>query len=189
MSRFVVAAAAVLAAPASAYVAPAHGVSAPALVSTGSAQLEPLLLEEPEVQAQSSFGVLAAGFGLGAVVGWLNSRKQEVACVAAAAAMVASPMAANAMIDYDGVKYLGSGDKVDINNANIQAYRQFPGMYPTVAGKIVTHGPYNTVQDLYNIEGMTDQLKGILKKYEGNLLVLPVSPAYYLDRLNNGHYR
>ena len=88
-----------------------------------------------------------------------------------------------------GTRYLGGTDKVDINNANIQAYRQFPGMFPTIAGLIGTHGPYSQVSDIYNIPGMDDKLKNIAKKYEGNLVCLPASPAYFIDRINNGLYR
>lgn len=47
---------------------------------------------------------------------------------------------ARAEVDYDGIKYLGGGDKIDLNNANIRAYLKVPGIYPTVAGKIVTNG-------------------------------------------------
>jgi photosystem II PsbU protein len=34
---------------------------------------------------------------------------------------------------------------VDINNANIQVYLKMPGLYPTVAGKLVTNSPYKSV--------------------------------------------
>merc|ERR1711972_553369 len=80
-------------------------------------------------------------------------------------------------------------DKVDINNANIQAYRQFPGMYPTAAGAICTNGPYKQISDIYNIPNLPDNIKAIIKKYEANLVALPPNPAYYLDRINNFMYR
>lgn len=54
-----------------------------------------------------------------------------------------------------GVGYLGGSEKVDVNNANVRVYAKFPGMYPTVAGKIVSHGPYKSVGDLYSISGLT----------------------------------
>ena len=54
-----------------------------------------------------------------------------------------------------GVGYLGGSDKVDVNNANVRVYARFPGMYPSAAGKIVSHGPYKSVGDLYNIPGLT----------------------------------
>merc|ERR1719436_831810 len=128
-------------------------------------------------------------FGVGVLLGWLNARRQEVACVAAAAAVAVAPAAAPAIIDYDAVKYLGGSDKVDLNNANVQAYRQFPGMYPTAAGQIASHGPYKQVSDIYNIPDLDEKLKAIMKKYESNFVALPVNEAYFIDRINNGMYR
>merc|ERR1711866_20893 len=97
--------------------------------------------------------------------------------------MALAPRAASAMVEYDNVQYLGGTDKVDINNANVQAYRQFPGMYPTAAGAIATHGPYKSVEEVYNIPNLSPKLIEIIKKYEKNLVCLPASPAYFLDRI------
>mmetsp|Transcript_134443 Transcript_134443/g.190072 ORF Transcript_134443/g.190072 Transcript_134443/m.190072 type:complete len:177 (+) Transcript_134443:62-592(+) len=97
--------------------------------------------------------------------------------------------AADAMVDYSGLAYLGGSDKVDINNANVQAYRQFPGMYPTIAGLIGSNGPYKSVADIYNIKGLTEPMKTVLKQYEANLVCFPADPAYFIDRVNNGLYR
>ncbi|CAE8609880.1 unnamed protein product [Polarella glacialis] len=195
MSRLLLAAA-LLASPAAAYIIPATGGSGmPARPGLAGAALEfePLSLEfeEPAAEAQSAaaFGVLAAGFGVGAVLGWLNSRKQQVAGVAAAAAMAVSPVAANAWVNYEGLEFLGGSDKVDINNANIQAYRQFPGMFPTAAAVICTHGPYNNVGDIFSIPNVDPRLLEIIKKYEKNYVCLPANPAYFIDRVNNGMYR
>merc|ERR1712207_44349 len=116
------------------------------------------------------------GFGVGVLFGWFNARRQQVASAGAAAAVALTPVAATAIVDYDAIKYLGGSDKVDVNNANVQAFRQFPGMYPTAAGQIATHGPYSKVKD-------------ILKKYEKNFVCLPPNQAYVLDRVNNGMYR
>merc|ERR1712066_786171 len=63
------------------------------------------------------------------------------------------------------------------------------GMYPTAAGQIATHGPYKQVSDLYEIKGLPDSIKDIMKKYEGNFVVLPANEAYFIDRINNGMYR
>jgi len=149
---------------------------------------EPLPFEE-ESTGFSPLGAMFASFGISAVVGWLRTYRKQAAAGAAAAAIALAPAAAPAMIDYDGVKYLGGSDQVDINNANVQAYRQFPGMYPTAAGAIATHGPYKAVTEVYDIPGLSDKLKDIIKKYEKNLVCLPASPAYFLDRINNGMYR
>jgi len=179
--------------PAAAYVAPnAAGAKAPrqALRSTVQQPLRDSMVET-ESSTMGSEGLLGAmAFAAGAVLGWLRSRKQEVAATAAAVTVaVAAPMAANAMIDYEGVPYQGGTDIVDINNANVQAYRQFRGMFPTAAGFIATHGPYKEVADLYKIPQLPEECKAIIKKYEKQFIVLPYNEAYGLDRINNGMYR
>ncbi|CAJ1387708.1 unnamed protein product [Effrenium voratum] len=182
MARWVLA---LLVAPAVAYVPGTPGTSgfhAPAAPSVrAEAGFE-------ETEGSSALPAVAGAFGVGAVLGWLNSRKQQIVSVAAAASVAAVP-AANAMVEYENIQFLGGSDKVDINNANIQAYRQFPGMFPTIAGLIGTHGPYKAVGDIYNIPGMEESYKTTIKKYEANLVCLPANPAYFIDRINNGMYR
>merc|ERR1719277_1397528 len=141
------------------------------------------------MEASSRWALAAAGLGAGAVLGWLRSKRQQLAAAAAAAALALAPAAAPAIVDYDAVKFLGGTDKVDLNNANVQAYRQFKGMYPTAAGAIATHGPYKQVSDIYNIPGLDDKVKAVMKKYESQFVVLPANEAYFIDRINNGMYR
>mmetsp|Transcript_9462 Transcript_9462/g.15570 ORF Transcript_9462/g.15570 Transcript_9462/m.15570 type:complete len:151 (-) Transcript_9462:185-637(-) len=96
---------------------------------------------------------------------------------------------ARAEIDYEGVKYLGGGEKIDLNNANVRAYLKVPGLYPGAAGKIVTNGPYKSVSDVYNIPGLTNAEKDAIKKSESRFLVLEGKPEYVIDKINNGLYR
>ena len=96
---------------------------------------------------------------------------------------------ARAEIDYDGVKYLGGGDKIDLNNANVRAYLKLPGVYPTIAGKIVSAGPFKTVGDVYNLPTLSGAEKDVLKKYEAKFITLDVKPEYAIDKINNGLYR
>merc|ERR1712008_418133 len=107
-------------------------------------------------------------FGIGALLGWFRKHQQLVASGAAAGVLALAPASANAIVDYDAIKYLGGSDKVDINNANVQAYRQFPGMYPTAAGAIATHGPYSKVSDIYDIPGVEERVKDIMKSMKDN---------------------
>ncbi len=79
--------------------------------------------------------------------------KKDLAKAAFVAMPMLAPLVAGAKIDYEGVGYLGGSDKIDVNNANVRVYSRFPGMYPTVAGKIVSHGPYKSISDLYSISG------------------------------------
>lgn len=94
-----------------------------------------------------------------------------------------------AIRDYEAIGYLGGSDKVDLNNANVRVYLKMPGMYPAVAGKIVSHGPYASVGDVYKIDGLTGGEKEVLKKYESRFVVTAPSPDYVIDRINNGLYR
>lgn len=103
--------------------------------------------------------------------------------------LVGATQQANAEIDYEGIKYLGGGDKVDLNNANIRAYLKMPGMYPSIASKIVNNGPFKSVADVYNLPGLTSAEKEILKKNEARFVTLDSKPEYVVDKINNGLYR
>ncbi|MFM9111090.1 MAG: photosystem II complex extrinsic protein PsbU [Prochlorococcaceae cyanobacterium] len=87
-------------------------------------------------------------------------------------------------------KIAESAGKVDLNNASVRRFQQYPGMYPTLAGKIVLGGPYETVDDVLNLD-LTDRQKELFEKYKANFTVTP--PAIALnegfDRINDGVYR
>ena len=104
----------------------------------------------------------------------------------AAAAVVGAAAPAQAVVDYENIAYLGGSGIVDVNNANVRAYLKMPGMYPAVAGKIVTNGPYTAVSDLYKLPGLTPREAEVLKKYESKFVVKTPSPDYVIDRVNNG---
>merc|ERR1712174_102711 len=116
-----------------------------------------------------------------------DSRREFVA--SAATAIFAGVPAANAIRDYENIGYLGGGDKVDINNANVRVYLKFPGMYPTVGGKIASNGPYASVADVYKIKGLSGKEQEIIKKYESSFVAKPPAADYVIDRINNGLYR
>lgn len=82
------------------------------------------------------------------------------------------------------------GDMVDLNNSSVRRFQQFPGMYPTLAGKIVLGGPYDTVDDVLSLD-LTERQKELFNKYRDNFLV--TAPAIALnegfDRINDGQYR
>jgi len=82
------------------------------------------------------------------------------------------------------------GDKVDLNNCSVRRFQAYPGMYPTLAGKIVLGGPYNSVDDLFKLD-LTDRQKELVEKYKANFTVTPASIALNEgdDRINDGQYR
>merc|ERR1712061_295040 len=157
--------------------------------AVGLSEVQDSMPEQRPEEQTSLVGAAVMSFGIGAVLGWFRKYQQQVASGVAATALALAPSSANAIVDYDAIKYLGGSDKVDVNNANVQAFRQFPGMYPTAAGQIATHGPYKTVRDIYDITGLDERVIAIMKKYEANFVALPPNQAYVLDRINNGMYR
>ena len=82
------------------------------------------------------------------------------------------------------------GDKVDLNNSSVRRFQQFPGMYPTLAGKIVLGGPYDSVDDVLSLD-LTERQKELFSKYRDNFVVtpprLPLNEGF--DRINDGQYR
>jgi photosystem II PsbU protein len=87
-------------------------------------------------------------------------------------------------------KIAASQGKVDLNNSPVRSFQQFPGMYPTLAGKIVIGGPYEKVDDVLNLE-LTERQKELFQKYRDNFTVTPPSIALNegFDRINPGVYR
>ena len=82
------------------------------------------------------------------------------------------------------------GEKVDLNNSSVRRFQQFPGMYPTLAGKIVLGGPYESVNDVLSLD-LTDRQKELFEKFRDNFTVTEPSIALNegFDRINDGQYR
>lgn len=82
------------------------------------------------------------------------------------------------------------GGKVDLNNSSVRRFQEFPGMYPTLAGKIVLGGPYENVDDVLTLD-LTERQKELFNKYKDNFIVTAPSIALNegFDRINDGQYR
>jgi photosystem II PsbU protein len=113
-------------------------------------------------------------------------RREFLSAAALAAGLALAPLSANAIRDYENIAYLGGSEIVDINNANVRVYLKMPGLYPTVAGKIVTNGPYKAVSEIYNIAGLTGPEKDLMKKYENRFVTKEPSADFVIDKFNNG---
>jgi photosystem II PsbU protein len=87
-------------------------------------------------------------------------------------------------------KIAESAGKVDLNNSSVRRFQQYPGMYPTLAGKIVLGGPYSSVDDVLKLD-LTERQKELFEKYKDNFTVTPPSIALNegFDRINDGVYR
>lgn len=82
------------------------------------------------------------------------------------------------------------GQKIDLNNTNVIAFSQFKGLYPTIAGKVVQNAPYGSVEDVLQIDGLTEPQKKMLQQHLGNFTVTDPDPALVggQDRYNTGAY-
>ena len=83
------------------------------------------------------------------------------------------------------------GKKLDLNNTNVRSFRQYSGLYPTLAGLIVKNAPYDSVEDVLKIAGLTEAQKDVLKANLDNFTATDVEEALVegADRINNGIYR
>ena len=94
----------------------------------------------------------------------------------------------NAVDDKLATEY---GNKIDINNTNIAAFRKYRGLYPTIAGKIVSNAPYNDVEDILEIPGLRDVEKDRIRDNFDIFTISEPDPALVegADRFNNGVYK
>ena len=83
------------------------------------------------------------------------------------------------------------GAKLDLNNANVQSFRKFPGLYPTLARKILLNAPYDSVDDVLDLPNLSEQQLNILRTNLDNFTVTVPDPALIegADRFNNGVYK
>ena len=83
------------------------------------------------------------------------------------------------------------GKKIDLNNTNIASFQRLRGLYPTLASKIVQNAPYKKVEDILNLEGLSERQKRILQANFDNFRVGEVETVFTEgdDRYNNGIYR
>ncbi len=83
------------------------------------------------------------------------------------------------------------GKKIDLNNTNVRTFRLYKGMYPTLARLVVSNAPYQSVEDVFDIPGLTAEQKEVLQANLDNFTVTPADSALVEggDRINNGYYQ
>ena len=83
------------------------------------------------------------------------------------------------------------GSKIDVNNTNIAAFRKHRGLYPTIAGKVVSNAPYDTVEDILDIPNLREVEKDRLQQNMDIFTISAPDPALVegADRFNNGVYK
>jgi photosystem II PsbU protein len=82
------------------------------------------------------------------------------------------------------------GKKIDLNNTNVRAFRKYPGLYPTLAKKIVDGAPYKSVDEVLNLPDLSDSQKANLEKNLDNFTITEADDTFVEggDRINNGYY-
>jgi len=133
---------------------------------------------------------------IGVLVGWLGGFgvAQPAWAVALNGSLNPSPTlmverpAGNAVDAKLGTEY---GAKLDLNNANVQSFRKYPGLYPTLARKILLNAPYDSIEDVLDIPGLTEQQISLLRANLDNFAATAPDPALVegADRFNNGVYK
>lgn len=83
------------------------------------------------------------------------------------------------------------GKKIDLNNTNVRAFQKYPGLYPTLARTLIKNAPYDKVEDVLDIQGLSERQKQVLQANLDHFTVSEVEPAFTEgdDRFNNGIYR
>lgn len=66
---------------------------------------------------------------------------------------------------------------IDLNNANLMAFTDCPGFYPNLASIILSHAPYQRVEEVLSIPDLTDYQRALLKANLSSFTVTePVVP-------------
>ncbi|WP_196797395.1 photosystem II complex extrinsic protein PsbU [Gloeocapsa sp. PCC 7428] len=139
--------------------------------------------------------VLAILFFVVGCLGWLGVPQQAVAAnlgnVSLHSAILGVEVESAPRNRADDKLATDFGKKIDLNNTNVRAFQRYPGMYPNLAKKIIKNAPYENVEDVLNIEGLSDRQKELLQANLDKFTVTEPEAAFVEgdDRFNNGIYR
>ena len=133
-----------------------------ALLLTSCAALAPSSTQAPSTKLHRAVG-----------------RRELAATVAAAAFVVpTTAFAASPPGGFKAPPIEAPTSKININTAQAAQYTDCPGMYPTIASRIVEHvryeGRFKKVSDLYEAEDIiqgNDNIKAAIKRNEARLVV------------------
>jgi photosystem II PsbU protein len=136
-------------------------------------------------------GVLAALSLLIGCLGWLGLPQQAIAANFDHLSFRAMPTLVAEVRNSVDDKKVEQGQKIDLNNTNVRAFLQYPGMYPTLARMIVKYAPFESVDDVLEMPGLNDNQKGVLQANLDKFTVTSPEDALVEggDRFNNGIYR
>lgn len=136
-------------------------------------------------------GVLAV---LGLLVGcwgWMTLPQQAIAANLSSPTLNSSSVLAIEFRNSVDDKITDLGGKIDLNNTNVRAFTRYSGMYPSLARLITQNSPFDKVEDILEIPGLTEHQKEVLQANLDNFAVTEPEDALTEggDRFNNGIYR
>lgn len=141
------------------------------------------------------FARLLAVVGL-CVAGWTSLGSAQLPAAAADFSFGvpgASMMIAAKLNSADAKLTTDYGQKIDLNNTNISAYKDYKGLYPTLARKIIANGPYGSVEELLSLPSLSAAQKTRLEGYiaEEIFTVTEGDPVFRDgdDIINDGSYK
>jgi photosystem II PsbU protein len=80
--------------------------------------------------------------------------------------------------------------KLDLNNSDVREFRRLRGFYPDLASKIIQNAPYNDVEDVLDIPGLSPSQAERLQANLNEFFVTDVEASMNAggDRYNPGLY-
>lgn len=87
-------------------------------------------------------------------------------------------------------KLIELGNQLDLNNSHVRDFRQLRGFYPGLASKIVQNAPYEKVEDVLDIPGLSETQKQRLQANLDKFIVTEPAEVFNAgdDRYNPGVY-
>jgi len=79
--------------------------------------------------------------------------------------------------------------KIDLNNSNINTFRQVRGMYPTLGRIIIDNSPFQSLDDVLNIAGLSDAQRELIKENADKFTLNKPDESMGRERINNANYR
>ena len=82
------------------------------------------------------------------------------------------------------------GKKIDLNNSDIRDFRSLRGFYPNLASKIIKNAPYEKVDEVLDLPGLSEKQKSRLQANLDKFTVTATSSELTEgdDRINPGVY-
>jgi len=127
--------------------------------------------------------VMVASFGM-------SSQAQALDLSATTLLQSSTVLAATERVNQADAKILEFGEKLDLNNSDVRDFRELRGFYPTLAGKIIDNSPYEKVEDVLNIPGLSETQKARLQANLDKFTVTEPADIFNEgdDRFNPGVY-